>query len=116
MKNLTPTEDQEAQTFATWLRFKNFKFTHIANESGLPPKVAMIASAKKKRMGLSPGVPDFMVIIPNGLIFIELKRLKGSKTSEEQKEWVSKLNKIPNVEAKICYGATQAIDFVASFL
>jgi len=70
-----PTENQEAEQLANWLKVNNYLFTHIANESGLPPKVAMLSAIRKKRMGLSPGVPDFMIILKQGsLLFIELKR------------------------------------------
>ncbi len=31
--NMIPTEDIEAQKLATRLRFKNYTFTHFANES-----------------------------------------------------------------------------------
>jgi len=44
------TENEEAEALATYLKLKKYTFTHIANESGLPPKIAMLAAIRKKRM------------------------------------------------------------------
>lgn len=63
-------------------------------------------------MGLRGGLPDLTIIINNKLIFIELKRLKGSTTSDEQIAWIEALQKCENVFAKICYGADDAISFI----
>jgi len=115
-----PTENIEAEMLANWLRLNNYFFTHIANESWLPPKVAMLAAIRKKKMWLTPWVPDFMIILKRwSLLFIELKRKKPflknwtigkspSIVSEEQKKWVEKLNEIKNVSAFICYGSLEA--------
>lgn len=103
------TEYQECLTFVEWLQYKKIKFTHIANESGLPARVAMIVSAKKKKLGVSRGVPDYMLILPNMLLFIEMKRKKNSRTYQEQKDWIAALNTIDNVEAIICKGCDEAI-------
>lgn len=116
MKKIIPTEDQEAQAFVQWLRMKGLMFTHIANESGLPPRVAMLAAKKKKLRGVAKGVPDYMIIVPDGLAFVEMKRQKGSHITPEQREWVKALSNIPYVEAEICFGADDAIQFISQFL
>lgn len=113
-----PLENIEAEALANWLRFNNYRFTHIANESGLPPKVAMKASARKKRMWVSPWVPDFMILLKrNSLLFIELKRKKKSlsKVSQYQLEWIQDLNTIPNIEAVVCYGSDEAIKLINEY-
>lgn len=124
---MIPTENQEAEVLANWLRIKQYTFTHIANESWLPPRVAMLASARKKRMWLSPWVPDFMIILKwGGLLFIELKRKKKvlkswklwaspSKVSDEQIEWIEKLNTIYNVQWVFAYWAEEAIKIIWEF-
>lgn len=71
---------------------------------------------KNKHMGLHRGVPDYIIIIPSGLLFVELKRKRGSKVYDEQKTWKSALNEIKGVQAEICFGADDAIVFVEKFL
>ncbi len=120
MQNI-PRENEESESLANWLRWNNYFFTHIANESWLPPKVAMLASKRKKRMWLSPWFPDFCIVLKRrSLLFIEMKRQKKilknwtigkspSVTSEEQIMWQNQLWSIENVESLICYWANEAI-------
>lgn len=111
-------EEQEAIIFANWLRSNWYTFTHIANESGLPPKVAMLSAIKKKKMWVSPWFPDFCIILKRGsILFIEMKRtLSGTDyrkdgkllanaphMSPEQQVWIDVLNGIDNVWAFLCY-------------
>lgn len=117
-------ENLEAERLAQWLRNNQYKHTHIANESWLPPKVAMMASMRKKRMWTSPWFPDYCIILKRwALLFIELKRPKKilkswklgaspSSVSEEQLEWISQLSRLDNIEAQICYGCTEAINLI----
>ena len=120
---MIPTENQEAEALARWLKCKWYIFTHIANESWLPPKVAMLSAMRKKRMWLSPWFPDFCIILKcKSLLFIELKRAidyskseKGRKlsvTSKEQLEWQKELNKVKNIQCEICYWAKEAINLI----
>lgn len=118
------SENTESENLANWLRINNYMFTHIANESWLPPKVAMLSALRKKRMWLSPWFPDFCIILKRwSLLFIELKKQRTKKKnwefkalstdwisiSEEQKQWCDKLNEIPNVQADIYYWAEESI-------
>ncbi|MFO0764091.1 MAG: VRR-NUC domain-containing protein [Candidatus Gracilibacteria bacterium] len=114
------TETQHSEAFARWLVLHRYIFTHIANESGLPPKVAMIVGAKKKRMGVSPGVPDFMIILKRGsLLFLEMKKERGPKgglndshIDPTQEEWIQALSSINNVGAFFAHGYEDAIRIV----
>ncbi len=118
---MIPRENIESEILANWLRYKDYTFTHIANESWLPPRVAMLSAIKKKKMWLSPWVPDFLVILKKwSLLFIEMKRqrkvLKNWKlwaspsvVSEEQLKWQRELNKLNNIQCEICYWANEAI-------
>lgn len=120
-------ENLEAERLAQWLRMNNYKFTHIANESWLPPKVAMMASMRKKRMWTSPWFPDYCIILKRwALLFIELKRpkkiLKSGKLgaspstiSEEQLQWIEELSKIDNIDACIAYWYEEAIKLITFF-
>jgi len=121
-----PTEDQESECLANWLRANNYTFTHIANESWLPAHIARKAAIRKKRMGLSPWVPDFMIILKRwALLFIELKRCKRvlknwtkgaspSVISDEQIKWADALNEVSNVQVEFSYGYKEAISIIKS--
>lgn len=116
------SEEKHSEAFARWLSLHGYIFTHIANESWLPPKVAMIVGAKKKRMWVSPGVPDFMIILKRwSLLFLEMKKekwpkgwLNGSHIASEQEEWIQALASIDNVGAFFAHWWEDAVRIVES--
>ena len=71
---------------------------------------------KRARMGYGKGVPDYLIIVNNNLLFVEMKREKGGVVSHEQKEWIEQLNKIAGVKAYVCRGAMEAINVVERIL
>ena len=86
-------ENLESELFAKWLKSNEYKSTHIANESWLPPRVAMLSSLRKKRMWTSPWFPDYCIILKCGsLLFIELKKPRTLKKNGEYKalssDWI----------------------------
>ena len=138
LTQINPTEDQEAETLAQWLRLKKLPFFHVANESGRG-RTAMLRTAKMKRMGQAKGVPDYFVVIPTvysdetmsfvhnekdplvsgdaiygkdyRLVAIELKRQKGGHVSPSQREWLKILNSA-GIEAVVCRGFDEAKKFI----
>jgi hypothetical protein len=115
--NNTPLEKDECIAFANWLNLKGLKFTHIANETGFrDPKTAMIVQSQKKRLGMSKGFPDYIILTPKGVVFVEMKRVKGSTMKPGQSEWIDAINEVKGAQAKICYGFEQAKEFVEHFL
>lgn len=109
MAGKSPLEAEEQKAVVEYLEKRGMKFTAIPNSTYTK---SWKQKRKNKEQGLRPGLPDLLVIAKNKLLFIEMKRVKGSATSNEQVEWVAELNKIENVEAKICYGAIEAINFI----
>lgn len=107
-------EAEEANILVAYLRVKGFKFTHIGNETGSSLE-ARRRAVRMKQQGTSPGTPDYMIIVNGSLIFIELKRVKGSTTSPEQKSWIEALNQVDNVGAFIAHGADQAIRIIENY-
>lgn len=74
-------------------------------------------------MGTSPGFPDYCIVLKCGsLLFIELKRIRthkkngdfkalssdGITVSEEQTEWIRRLNCLDNIGACVCFGYLEA--------
>jgi len=105
-----PTEQQEAETLATYLRVHKYRFTHIPNETG-GDQLAKRRGMRMKRAGTSKGFPDYLVFANGHRIAIELKRRKGSKASPEQIEWLCVLSSY-GFDTAVCHGASEAIDFI----
>lgn len=114
--NLSPLEAEEAQTLMEYMQARNLKFTHIRNETGRADengKIRNMRAVLDYKAGVSPGFPDFAVVLPNvGLLLIELKRVQGSNTSDAQLSWIAALNTCPGVESHVCKGAAAAIDII----
>ena len=113
--NNTLKESEEAKIFVAWLRIHHLHFMHVPSETGGTPE-AKRRAIRMKQQGTVSGFPDYIIYIPSGTLYVELKRIRGSATSQEQKDWVLFLNKQPASEARICKGADMAINFVGSHL
>lgn len=114
---LNATEEQEQKKLVQWLRLK--KIFHFApmnenKQSFTNPKVAMMIEAKAKSMGKVKGVSDLVVMLPNSILFIELKRAKKSltKVSDSQNVFLSKIGQFCYAKGHVCYGANEAIEII----
>lgn len=105
-----PTEQQEAERLAAYLRIKGYPFTHIPNETGGDP-AARRRAIRMKRAGVSRGFPDYIIIKGGRLIVIELKRRKGGRATPEQRKWLDEFARI-GARVAICNGADEAIEFI----
>lgn len=109
-----PTEDVEQRIFVRWLQFMSLPHFRVPNETYTK---SWAQKNKNKALGVSAGVPDLFVVIPGQyLVGIEMKRTKGSVTSEAQKEWHKTLNTVPNVQVYVCKGSEAAIDVISKLL
>ena len=102
-----PSEHVEQREFVKWFRqnHKGVKIFAIPNGEKRLPSVA----ARLKAEGVSAGVPD--LYIPAWKFWIEMKRQKGGRLSESQKEWRDYLVEIGDtwVSAKGCEEAKEII-------
>ena len=89
---MVPKEDKESEAFARFLESKMvpkdsgkpgvLEFSHIGNESGQAgTRNIVIMMAKKKRLGVRRGIPDFFVAFRSesgnlSSLWIEMKRQK----------------------------------------
>jgi hypothetical protein len=109
-----PTEDEEQEAFVQWLELKNIPHSFIPNSTYT---TSWSVKNRNKKLGLRAGLPDLLVVIPNKyLLFVEMKRRKAAYPTKAQKEWISVLNSVKNVEARVCRGCDEAIDFISSVL
>ena len=114
IKSLIPTEHQEQSLVVKYCTLKKIPIFHIPNGS----YKSVTARTKSKQEGLKAGVPDLMIPVPNknhhGL-FIEMKRVKNSKVSVHQKQWIELLNK-QGYKAIVCYGNKEAIQEIENYI
>ncbi|RDH76368.1 VRR-NUC domain-containing protein [Mycolicibacterium moriokaense] len=118
-----PYEDEEQATFVGWLELVGLKFTAIPNHTYNPHHSQQ---NKNRRIGLRKGLPDMVVVVPHThskdgrghLLFIEMKRIKDSSVSSDQKLWIAALNMMgaEGVEAHVAKGANEAIAIVSKYI
>ena len=109
------TEYQECEILHQWLQLKHIKHTHIGNESQIGGRQGVIRGAQLKRIGQSKGFPDYLIIVNDKLIAIEMKREKGGKVSPEQQDWLDALAKA-GVDGYVAHGANEAMEIVQRYL
>ena len=115
-----PSEEQEQAAVIEWKilmmpQFPDLKWLHhVPNGGERHPAVA----AKMKAQGVVPGVPDLDLPVArcgyHGLR-IEMKRRKGGRLSEDQKEWIDGLNKNGYL-AVVANGSDEACDIIYKYL
>ena len=97
--NTTPLEKEEQIAFVEYC--KNNGISVVSTQNGFKmPKAAFNYAAYSrtlKKMGLSKGFPDLIILEKNKsktheVLFIEMKRQKGGKLKPEQEEWIQKLD------------------------
>ena len=115
-----PTESVEQQCLFRWAKLQMGKYPeldmmyHVPNEG----KRSIYTGAKMRAEGLRKGVPDVVLPVAKGGyhgLYIEMKRLKGSTTTTDQKEWIKKLNAY-GYYACICKGWEVAKDVILQYL
>lgn len=102
-KPAVPLEHEEQSMFVKWfkMQYKNVRIFAVPNAAARGHNAASYMKAE----GLSAGCPD--VWIPEFLMCIEMKRIKGSITSPEQISWRDYMLGI-GWQAHICNGFEEA--------
>ena len=115
-----PLEAQEQKWLLDWVELNTPAhpelklFYHIPNEG----KRSYRTGREMVAQGLKSGVPDNCLPVARGpyhALYIELKRTKGSKVSDEQKQWIADLTRAGN-RAIICYGWAAAAMEIVKYL
>lgn len=120
MKQPIPTEYQECVDLTHRLNTlvmegKLLLFAHLVNElkldrrRGQKPNFAYLNSRKAE--GWKSGIPDYILVTKDRVIFLEMKRLKGSVTRPDQKEWLTKLDG-KETKTLIAKGADEAMRLI----
>lgn len=118
--NITPHEGEEQATLFSWAAMKRGKYPeldllfHIPNGGSRGKAEA----ARFKAEGVKPGVPDLFLPVARGPyhgLFIEMKRKKGGKVSDNQKAWIAALT-VQGYLAVVCYGWKDAASLIEDYL
>ena len=70
----------------------------------------VIEAARMKRCGVTAGVPDLTVVLPNETVWIELK-VKGGRVSNNQNQIISKLQRL-NRQVYVCWDLDDFINTI----
>lgn len=118
--NACPTESQEQQTLFEWAELQQQAHPqlklmfHVPNEG----RRSVVTGRRLKSEGMKKGVPDICLPVArrgyHGL-FIEMKRLKGGRVSDEQNQWLALL-KSEGYAACVCQGWAEAADYILWYL
>lgn len=114
------SEDGEQLALLCWCALNSATYPdlkwlfHIPNGGSRDKREA----AKLKGMGVKPGVLDLCLPVKRGGysgLYIELKKLKGGKVSQEQREWIDHLRS-QGFGAIVCHGWIEARKVLIDYL
>ena len=114
IKKKIPTEREEQIRFVTWVKKLGYRVSASANGGSR----YLLEAMNFKRMGVSKGFPDIEIPLPKGGFhgfYLEMKRLKGGKLSDEQIEWINYLNE-QGYYAVIANGCEEAQKMFLTYL
>lgn len=118
--NAVPTESDEQIALFRWAAYESKAMPelqmlyHIPNER----KCSAQQGARMKAEGRKAGVPDICLPVARGGfhgLYIELKRTKGGKVSEEQAGWLKALQRC-GYRAEVCKGWDAARGVIEEYL
>ena len=113
-----PTEHQEQCDLVKWFGLAYPAYAPLLYAIPNGSNKSVVAAMKFKREGLRKGFPDLgLALARRGFhgLFIEMKRLKGSKTSPEQAAYVELLND-NDYSVSICRGYDEAVEKISWYM
>ena len=120
MTRIVASEAEEQTALFRWAAYNRAKYPelellyHIPNEG----QRTKANGAMLRAQGLKKGVPDICLPVPNvryTSLYIELKRRKGGKVSEDQRGWIEALNRV-GCRAVVCHGWDEAREEIERYL
>lgn len=116
----TPLEEDEQEAIFQWAELQSGTHPSLRMIYAIPnggyrsPKTA----AAMKKTGVKSGVPDMCLAVPmdqhHGL-YIELKRRKGGRLSENQIDWLERLE-AEGYACVVCKGWEEAVEAIKHYL
>lgn len=118
---LSGTEDAEQIALFIWSQQNLKEFPELRLMFAIPNGMHTPnkrAAGRMRAMGMKRGVPDIFLPVKRGEfsgLFIELKKKKKGKVSDEQDEWIDDL-KSQGFGAIVCYGFEEAMKMIIQYL
>ena len=118
--NTSPLERDEQELLFEWIEYATCKHPEVALCFHIPNGGHRNArEAHNLRLqGVRAGVPDICLPVPRGgygALYVELKRKRGGRVSEQQRVWIDALNRAGN-KAVVCYGFDEAKKAIEDYL
>lgn len=120
MVNYSPTEHQEQSALFAWAKAMEWRMPELKLLYAIPNggKRSKATAALLKAEGVKPGVPDICLPVARSGwhgMYIELKRRKGGRLSEEQRMWMSALE-TAGYRCCVCNGWEKAQEIITRYL
>ena len=117
---INPKEAQAQAALFEWAVYARAKYPELLLMFHIPNGGSrnVIEARNLKAQGVRAGVPDICLPVPRGKyhgLFIELKRKRGGRVSEEQQGWIAALNRVGYL-AVVCYGFDDAVRTIKGYL
>lgn len=117
---VVPSEAQEQMWLFDWAEMAKGKFPELALMYHIPNGGSRnkLEAAHLQAQGVKSGVPDVCLPVARGGyhgLYIEMKRLRGGRVSENQETWLSMLRE-QGYKAVVCKGWEEAADLLKCYL
>ena len=114
------SESVEQQCLFRWAQYESGKYPELDLMFHIPNggKRNITTAVRLKAEGVKSGVPDINLPVARGEfhgLFIELKKQRGNKTTENQDAWLEALNK-QGYMAIVCKGWEEASKAILNYL
>ena len=119
-KNLSPLEKDEQMLLFEWAEYATVTHPELALMYHVPNggHRNAVEAHNLRLQGVRAGVPDICLPVPRGgygALYVELKRRRGGRVSEDQRNWIDALNRAGN-KAVICKGFDEAKAAIEEYL
>jgi hypothetical protein len=115
-----PTEAQEQTTLFQWAAMMSGKWPELRLLHAIPNGGSRnpIEARHLKEQGVKAGIPDIFLPCARGEwhgLYIEMKRRKGGRVSDEQREMIRLLIE-QGYKAVVCYGWEEAKNVIVEYM
>ena len=120
MKLPVPTEAQEQTTLFQWAKLMEKKWPELQLLHAIPNGGSRnpIEARHMKEQGVKAGIPDIFLPCARGGwhgLYIEMKRRKGGRVSESQREMIDNL-RCCGYRVEVCDGWEKARDVITEYM